>query len=127
MSSIQLTHELRAFVKDRFSSADQIGIVLLLLQDPERSWTTSEVADRLKMAPESTAMRLFLLASAGLIAFEPAGVPRYRYAATDETTDRLLHELVPVFAGNTEEVLRIIAAAEVDPIRTFADAFKLKG
>ncbi len=114
-------------MKDRFSSADQIGIVLLLLQDSGRSWTTSEVADRLKMAPESTAMRLFLLASAGLIAFEPAGVPRYRYAATDEATDRLLHELVPVFAGNTEEVLRIIAAAEIDPIRTFADAFKLKG
>lgn len=113
-------------MKDRFTSADQIQIVLLLLEEPGRSWTASEVADRLKMAPESTAMRLFLLASAGLIAFEPSGVPRYRYAGTDETTDRLLHELVPVFAGNAEEVLRILAAAEVDPIRTFADAFKLK-
>ena len=122
-----MTHKLRAFLKGRFTSGDQIAIVLLLLDDPERSWTASEVAAALQMAPESTAMRLFLLASSGLIVFEPSGIPRYRYAATDDTTDRLLRELAPLYAADREEVLRDIdAAVQVDPIRTFADAFKLK-
>ena len=78
------------------------------------------------MAPESTAMRLFLLASQGLILFEPSGVPRYRYDAGDETTARLLQELASNYATNRADVLRVIDARGADPIQSFADAFKLK-
>ncbi|HJQ39085.1 MAG TPA: hypothetical protein VKB93_18255 [Thermoanaerobaculia bacterium] len=110
------------------SSADQIEILVLLLENPNRAWTAPEVSAALRMAPESTAMRLFLLASAGLIVFEPSGVPRYRYAAADETTGRLLHELAEVYASNRAEVLSVIGAPAppVDPIQSFAEAFKLK-
>jgi hypothetical protein len=124
---MHLSQELRAFLKGRLSSADQVEIVALLVRTPERSWTTLEVAEALRMAPESTAMRLFLLASSGLIAFEPGGIPRYRYLAADETTDRLMHELVGTYDQNRAEVLSAIGVpVEADPIRSFADAFRLK-
>ena len=127
MSSIQITDELRTFLKGRLTSADQIEIVLLLLGDSSRSWTASEVSQTLGMAPESAAMRLFLLASQGLIMFEPSAVPRYRYGVADGTTDRLLQELASNYAANRAEVLRAIdARANADPIQSFADAFKLK-
>jgi hypothetical protein len=127
LSSIQLTDELVTFLKGRLTTADQIEIVLLLLRDPSRSWTASEVSGELGMAPESAAMRLFLLASQGLILFEPSGIPRYRYAGADETTDRLLQEMASNYATNRAEVLRAIdARTDADPIRSFADAFKLK-
>jgi hypothetical protein len=127
LSSTPVTQELRSFLKGRMSSSDQIDIVLLLLGDPQRSWTAFEVAEALSAAPESTAMRLFLLASAGLIVFEPAGVPRYRYAPADEATDRLLRELAAAYAANRAEVLRAIdIPVPADPISTFADAFRLK-
>lgn len=122
-----MTGELRDFLKGRLTSPDQIEIVLLLLGDPSHAWTAPEVARALKMAPESTAMRLFLLASAGVILFEASGVPRYRYAPSDETTDRLLRELAAVYSESRAEVLQAIGAtAEADPIQSFADAFKLK-
>ncbi|MDP9190602.1 MAG: helix-turn-helix domain-containing protein [Acidobacteriota bacterium] len=115
------------FLRGRLSSPDQIEIVLMLLKDPLRSWTASEVSEALGMAPESTAMRLFLLASQGLIVFEPQSVPRYRYGVADETTDRLLRELASSYATNRDDVLRAIEArVESDPIQSFADAFKLK-
>jgi hypothetical protein len=127
LSSIQISDDLRAFLKGRLTSTDQIEIVLLLLDDPARSWTASEVAGRLGMAPESAAMRLFLLASQGLILFEPSGVPRYRYAGGDDRTDRLLRELAASYETNEAEVLRVIdARGGADPIQSFADAFKLK-
>jgi hypothetical protein len=127
LSSIQFSDELRLFLKERMSSVDQIEIVLLLLASPEKAWTAPEVAETLKMAPESTAMRLFLLASAGLIVFEAGGIPRYRYSVTDQKTDRLLRELIPIFAQDRGAVLQAIEApAAADPLRTFADAFKLK-
>lgn len=72
-------------------------------------------------------MRLFLLASQGLIMFESSAVPRYRYGVADETNDRLLRELASQHASNRDEVLRIIEArTDADPIQSFADAFKLK-
>lgn len=124
---MQIPDELQAFLKGRLTSADQIEIVLLLLGDPSRSWTASEVSQTLGVAPESTAMRLFLLASQGLIMFESSAVPRYRYGVADETTDRLLHELASHHATNRSEVLRVIdARTDADPIQSFADAFKLK-
>ena len=127
MSSIQITDELQTFLKARLTTADQIAIVLLLLRDPSRSWTATEVSAELRMAPESTAMRLFLLASQGLILFEPSGVPRYRYSGSDETTDRMLKELAANYDSNRAEVLRAIdVRADADPIQSFADAFKLK-
>ena len=124
---MHLSDELRAFLKGRLSSGDQIEIVILLLGNPERAWTALEVAEALHMAPESTAMRLFLLASSGLIVFEPAGVPRYRYVPANPASDRLMHELVEAYGQNRAEVLSAIGASvESDPIRSFADAFKLK-
>lgn len=106
---------------------EQVEIVLLLRRDPSRSWTASEVAAAVGSPPESAAMRLFLLASAGLILFEPSGMPRYRYAATGDATDQLLAELAEVYAEHREEVAGLVETpAPPDPVRTFADAFKLK-
>ncbi len=127
LGSIRITDELVTFLKARLTTADQIEIVLLLLRDPSRSWTASEVSGELRMAPESAAMRLFLLASQGLILFEPSGVPRYRHGGADPTTDRLLRELAATYATNRAEVLGAIdVRSDADPIRSFADAFKLK-
>jgi hypothetical protein len=125
LSSIPISDELETFLKARLSSPDQIDIVMLLLGDPSRSWTAPEVAAAVRAAPESTAMRLFLLASGGLIAFEPSSVPRYRYAPTDPDTDRLLRELATIYETDRAALLRTIEAP-ADPLRSFADAFKLK-
>jgi len=77
------------------------------------------------MPPESAAMRLFLLASSGLLSFEPSGVPRYRYAETDAEVELLLVELAEVYGRDRQAVAAIIGAP-ADPLRSFADAFKLK-
>lgn len=116
---------LRRFLQERLTSPEHIELVLLLRRDRARSWTAPEVANELRIAPETAAMRLFLLASAGLIAFEPSSVPRYRYVAEAET-DALFAELDGVYASDREAILAIVDTGPRDPIRSFADAFKLK-
>jgi hypothetical protein len=116
---------LRTFVQQRLTSVDQIEIVLLLMRDSARSWTAPEVATAVGTAQESAAMRLFLLASGGLIVFEASGIPRYRYAVSDNATHALLTELSNVYTENRAAIAALIGAPP-DPLRTFADAFKLK-
>lgn len=124
MSSV-VSESLQAFLQQRLASIEQIEIVLLLRGDRARSWSAPEVAAELAMPPESAAMRLFLLASSGLLLFEPAGVPRYRYAGGDPDTDALIGELAEIYPNNKGAIGAVIGAP-VDPIRSFADAFKLK-
>jgi hypothetical protein len=121
----EVSEALRSFLEQRLSSLQHIEVVLLLRADPGRSWTAPEVAAALGSAPETAAMRLFLLASGGLIAFEPSSVPRYRYAAADAETDSRLQELSEVFATDRDAVAAIVDSPR-DPIRSFSDAFKLK-
>jgi hypothetical protein len=120
-----VSERLKAFLEQRLSSFDQIEVVMLLRADPSRSWTAPEVAAALGTAPESAAMRLFLLASGGLIAFEPSAIPRYRYASVEADTNSMLQELSEVFATNRAGVMAAVESPR-DPIRSFSDAFKLK-
>lgn len=117
---------LRDFLQQRLASIDQIQVVLLLRKDRTRSWTALEVAKELGTAPESAAMRLFLLASGGLLAFEAASIPRYRYGTVDAETDALLEELAQLVAADPQAVLSAVDSRPSDPLQSFADAFRLK-
>lgn len=120
-----VSERLKTFLEQRLSSIDKIDVVMLLRADPSRLWTASDVATALKTAPETAAMRLFLLASGGLIAFEPSAIPRYRYAGVDPETDAMLEELTAALAASRAAVMAAVETPR-DPIRSFSDAFKLK-
>jgi hypothetical protein len=126
LSGSPVSPELRQLLEQRLASVEQIEVVLLLMREPDRSWTAPEVAQALGAAPEAVAMRLFLLASSALILFEAAAVPRYRYASRDREQDRLLRELAQVYANDRRTIASIVETGPRDPIRSFADAFKLK-
>jgi hypothetical protein len=121
-----VSETLRTFLQQRLASLDQIDVVLLLMRDPSRSWTAPEVATELKTAPQAAAMRLFLLASGGLIAFEPTSVPRYRYVGGDEELEQCLRELAEIYPADRKAIVDVVEPGAQDPIRSFADAFKLK-
>lgn len=99
-------------------------IVLLLRRDP-RGWTAPEVSAQLGTPPESTAMRLFLLASNAIVTFEGSGVPRYRYTPSPDV-EPLLQELETIHRDNPEALQQVVGGTGRDPLRSFADAFKLK-
>jgi len=122
----QISTALRELLQQRLATLEQVEIVLLLRRDPSRSWTAPDVAAELGSAPEAAAMRLFLLASSGLIVFEPAGLPRYRYEALDADLDTLLGELADVCERDRETIAALVGTPSSDPIRSFADAFRLR-
>ena len=117
-----LSEQLQRFVMERLPSVEQIEIVLLLRGDRARTWSAPEVATQLGTPPESTAMRLFLLASNGLVAFEGG---RYRFGAS-ETVEPLLDELATAYGESRAVLVALVGGPPADPLRSFADAFKLK-
>lgn len=117
-----LSEELVRFIRERLPSVEQIEIVLLLRRDTSRTWSAPEVSESLGTPPESTAMRLFLLTSNGILAFEGA---RYRYAV-DADSAAMVNELAAVYETDRDALFTLVGAPTRDPLRSFADAFKLK-
>lgn len=120
-----VSESLAAFLQQRLASIEQIEIMLALRGDRTRAWKATEVAHVLRMPPEAAAMRLFLLASAGMLSFEAAGVPQYRYMAGDEHFEATMSELAEAYESDRAAVAAAVGAPP-DPIRSFADAFRLK-
>lgn len=113
-------------MRERLPSLEQIEIVLLLRGDRARSWSALEVSQSLGTPPESTAMRLFLLHSNGVVAFEGGGIPRYR-SADDAALEPLFEELTDAYAQQRDALVALVGGQQTaDPLRSFADAFKLK-
>jgi hypothetical protein len=120
-----ISDNLSRFVRERLPSLEQIEIVLLLRRDPAKAWTAPEVSQNLGTPPESTAMRLFLLASNGVIVFDgSSGLPRYRYMAG--TTEEEMTELDRVYNDDRTALVALTGGGAPDPLRSFADAIKLK-
>jgi hypothetical protein len=71
-------------------------------------------------------MRLFLLASNGVIVFDgSSGLPKYRYAATNN--EETMDELQRTYDERRDALVALVGGgAPADPLRSFADAFKLK-
>jgi hypothetical protein len=85
------------------------------------------VATELGTPPESTAMRLFLLASNGILTFESAGLPRYRYATMDAESEEMVGQIAEAWDQHRDELtLAFGGTPSADPLRSFSDAFKLK-
>ncbi len=120
-----ISENLSRFIQERLPSLEQIEIVLLLRRDSSKAWTAPEVSQNLGTPPESTAMRLFLLASNGVIVFDgSSGLPRYRYTA--EASEEEMAELDRVYADDRGALIALTGGGAPDPLRSFADAFKLK-
>ena len=118
--------ELREFVTTKFGSPDQLDVFLLLYRSPERSWSPNEVAAELRVAPQSAGMRLFLLASAGLLT--SSGSPELRYAyAPDPALDHWARLVSEAWHADPAGLYALLPGGQpADPARQFADAFKLR-
>jgi hypothetical protein len=103
-----------------------VDVFLLLHRRQERGWTPAEVAAELGMAPQSAGMRLFLLASSGLLGAGGGAEAVYQYVA-DAALDPLAALLAQAYAARREELYAVVTnAPRPDPAKQFADAFKLK-
>lgn len=110
----------------KFGSADQLDVFVLLHRHADRAWTPAEVAEALRMPSQSAGMRLYLLASAGLLV--SSGMPDIRYSyAADPALDLWARLVVEEYERNRRGLYGLLPGGQAaDPARQFADAFKVR-
>jgi hypothetical protein len=113
-----------AFLRDHIDSLEQLEVLLLLRNQPDKQWTPVEVSRTLSSNPASVVERLAQFAAKGFLATsEVKGT--YQYCVQPEL-DQVIGEVADAYALYPVRIIGLIFSKPIDKIRTFADAFKLR-
>lgn len=126
MSEPGIPEIVRRFIAERIESAELLETLLLVHSDAGREWSPEEVAGSIYTVPASATRRLEQLVDMGLASSNGAPEPRYRYAPSTEQLRTEVDALADAYRKQRVAVINLIYSTPPDPLRSFADAFKLR-
>jgi len=126
MSQAEIPDAVRAFIAQNIESAELLETLLLVHSGADREWTPEEVARSIYTVPASATRRLEQLVAMGLASSNGAPIPAYRYAPATSALGGQVDALAAAYRANRVAVINQIYSTPPDPLRSFADAFKLR-
>lgn len=126
MAEGKIPEQVRQFIRERIDSAETLEILILLERAPERAWSADEVAKTVFTVPTAATKRLEGLVTDGLASSDGIAGASYRY---EPRTDELRQQVAAVAAAyrtSRIDVIKLVFDRPPDPLRSFADAFKLR-
>ena len=114
--------DVESFIAYCIDSVEQIEILLLLMRSTGKPWTIEQISEQLRSSPRSVGLRLSSLVAHHLVAREGMS---FQYAASAED-DALVKRLAVVYEERRTAVIHRIFGEQYDPMRSFADAFRLR-
>ena len=124
MGRTELPTAVRRLIAERIESVQQLEILLLLRAAPDKHWSPPEVARALVTQVESCEewleemARTRLLAGDGLV---------YRYAPATAELEDAVDALAESYAKYRVAVIAFIFSKPSERVRTFSDAFRIRG
>ena len=126
MAAEALPPAVRQLLSRYIRSVEQLEVLLLLHSQPKRAWTADAVYDVIRSSKSSIAQRLATFTADGFLAEEAGSPTTFRYAPKDEALRAAVQETATLYQTRRIRVIEAIFAPEVDPVQSFADAFKLR-
>lgn len=126
MSQADIPDVVKSFVAQHIDSAELLETLLLVHSAPAREWTPDEVARSIYTVPAGATRRLEQLVEMGLASSIGAPEPAYRYAPTRPAMAAQVDALAEAYRKARVPVINLIYNKPPDPLRSFADAFKLR-
>lgn len=116
--------ELFDFVRFSIRSVWNIELLLHLKGSGDRAWAPEELVRELRASASVVKDGLDALQTGGLAAPDEFG--RWRYTPASGAFDRLTGELETLYRERPMAVTGALFSTKPDPLRSFADAFRLR-
>jgi hypothetical protein len=117
----------RSLIARHIDSVLELEILLLLYGSRPRAWSADEVVEKLRIDRAWAVTQLGRLCDHGLLRCEASPAPTYAYAPASADTDAAAAALDAAYADRRVSVIELIFAKPLDKIRSFADAFRIRG
>lgn len=118
--------DVRRFILEHINSVDQLEMLLLLRDHPDKSWTAAEVARALYTQPEAAALRLEGLRARGLLTAKDGAERQYQFRPATSALEHAVRRLADTYKNRRVTVIGLIYSKPLDQVQAFADAFKLR-
>jgi hypothetical protein len=117
--------ELKQFIAQNVESLAQLETLLLFHRDPQREWSSAELARELYI---STDMCEGIVADLerGRLAGRSESGDRHRFHVDDATVQRLVDQLAQYYRERRVAVITELYSKSTSKVQTFADAFRLR-
>ena len=119
---------IRAFLSANINSVVRLEVLLLVHGAEGRAWTAADVAAALRVDPRWVQADLDELCRRELLECDRSGSPpTFRYRPTSDTDRRHIDALAAAYHSHRVAITRMIFQPKaVDPLRSFADAFRVR-
>lgn len=114
----------RIFIEKNINSVEQLEVLLLLRQDPEREWTSDSVSQALYTPTAAAEKRLADLVSRHIAARDDLRQCFFYQPSPELGT--IIDDLATVYRDRRVAVISLIYSKPSDHVQAFADAFKFR-
>ena len=115
--------DVKEFIGKHIHSVAQLEILLTLLREPERAWTSAEITKGLYLEPQMVTQLLRDIVQRGFAVQTEAS---FRYQPANDADRQLIERLAQVYQERRVAVIAEIFSKPIDFIKAFADAFRLR-
>lgn len=126
MSDTGLPDDIRSFILQHIDSVAKLEALLLMHSHPSKNWSATNLAQRLYIPVNQTAMILAALLSAGLCAPAQSHPGHYVFSPATRTLADLVDQLAAHYAKHLLSITHLIHTRKTNSPQSFSDAFKFK-
>jgi hypothetical protein len=122
---VGLSPEVQQFLTDSIDSVEALELLLLLRRSPDAFWSSDAAAQQLGIRAALSSKKLAQLMGRKLLV-RGAETGAYRYAPADDAVRGVVDDLAAAYNEQRIVVINTIYSGNVERLRAFADAFRLK-
>jgi hypothetical protein len=116
----------RLLIANQIRTTDHLEVLLLLFRNRDRWWSAESVGEEIHFSPHRAGTRLEELASGCSSMPRVAETVMFRYKPVSPDLEATVGDLADLYARVPLQITTLIQAHFPDPIRGFADAFRIR-
>ena len=122
-----ISPEVQTFLAENIDSAELLDVLMLIHRNPDERWTPEAVSNRVFTVPQAARDRLQQLVASGLIVESTESPGSFLLGVKDERDAAALNALRAAYDESRAEVINVVFSMKADPLKSFSNAFKLRG
>ena len=117
-------NHIKVFVHACIDSVEQLEVLALLHDQPEKQWSINLLSLELRSTDRSVEKRLRDLSQRKVL--EPIDSPTFKYSPVSEEVKTAVSELVAIYRLRPFRIMDLLFTKPLNTMQSFADAFRFK-